>query len=335
MHLFRLFATLLVLVPAGLAAQAAPAPVPPAAAGFAAFPEVLRGQVLLYGTPVTGAPVTLHRVTSGAAGALDSVLTDAAGTFSFALPPADTAGFTVFFTTATFRGVRYFGRPLHPGDAGADYNLEVFDTIGAGAAGAPPVVLSRRNVLMLPRPEGGWEVDELLRIENAGSFTVVSAYGAPTWQHPLPAGATDFEIGDSEVAAEDVQRVGDRVLVTSAVPPGARDLLLRYRLRDGAAALPVGEATEIMNLLLRDAAGDVAVSGLAPADPVASEGDTLRRFTGAQLSAGHRIVVDRGSAAGAPLDPRWAAVAVLLLLLGGGAAVAARRPKATPGAAAR
>jgi hypothetical protein len=334
LHLFRLIAALLVLVPAGLGGQTPPEREPPASAGTAAFPSALRGQVLLEGTPVTGAPVTLHRVTQGAAGALDSVRTDAAGTFSFRLPAADTAGFTVFFTAVTFRGIRYFGRPLHPGDTGTDYNLEVFDTIGAGVAGAPPVLLSRRNVLMLPRPDGGWEVDELLRIENAGSLTVVSAYGAPTWQHPLPPGATDFEIGDSDVAAEDIQRVGDRVLVTSAVPPGARDLLLRYRLRDGVAALPVGEATEIMNLLLRDPAGDVAVSGLAPGGAVAAEGETLRRFTGAKLSAGHRIIVNQASAAGAPLDPRWTAVAVLLLLLTGGAAAAARRPKAMPDAAA-
>ena len=113
------------------------------------------------------------------------------------------------------------GEPLHPSDSAGSYVLAIHDTASVGSPAAPPIALARRNVLLLPRPEGGWEVDELISVSNRGDRTVVSTGGMPTWQYSLPGDASSFELGDSQVSAEDVRLMGTRVLLTSPLTPGS------------------------------------------------------------------------------------------------------------------
>ena len=77
----------------------------------------LQGRVEKDSAGVADVAVMLHRVTRDSAGAVSASRSGPGGAFSFTLPPADTAGFTVFFATAEYQGVRYFGPPLHSGDS--------------------------------------------------------------------------------------------------------------------------------------------------------------------------------------------------------------------------
>jgi hypothetical protein len=92
-----------------------------AAAAAAALPrtavaQTLEGRVVRGDAGVPGAFVQLHRVTREAAGVVGEGVSGPGGAFRLPLPEADTAGFTVFFATALAEGVRYFGRPVHPGE---------------------------------------------------------------------------------------------------------------------------------------------------------------------------------------------------------------------------
>jgi hypothetical protein len=300
-----------------LAAAASPAPAQ----------QRMQGRVVLGGAPVAGVPVTLHRVTSDSSGPVGTGSTAADGSFTLTLPPADTsAGFSVFFATAEFRGVRYFGPPLHPGDAGTGYAVEVFDT--ASASRTPGAVqVSRRDVIVLPEEDGSAEVNEIVRIRNSGKSALVVGSGASTWEFRLPKGVVAFEVGDGQIAPDAVVRKGERVLVTATLPPGEQELFVRYRLARGTTRteLPVTAATDSMSLFLRQPAPEARVDGLAAPVAVQAEGDSFLRYNGAGLGPRSSVVLEWDNPGVPPVDPRWAAGAVTALVLAAGAGLALRR----------
>jgi hypothetical protein len=127
--------------------------------------------VRLEDRPLPGIPVTLHRVTPSQSGPLDQQVSGADGSFRFALPPADTAEFEVFFATAEYATVRYFGEPIHRGAAVVDYAVEVFDTASA-LPGA--VRVARRDLVLLRRPRGDGR-----RTRSSGSTMALTGPSSP------------------------------------------------------------------------------------------------------------------------------------------------------------
>ncbi|HEX6068856.1 MAG TPA: hypothetical protein VFZ18_03515, partial [Longimicrobiaceae bacterium] len=207
----------------------------------------LEGTVRLGDQPVPSVPVTLHRVTPNESGPLGQQVSGADGSFRFALPPTDTADFEVFFATAEYATVRYFGEPIHRGAAVVDYAVEVYDTASA-LPGA--IRVARRDVVLLPEAQGGWEANEIIRLHNGADRTLVSAGGMPTWEMMLPPGITDFQAGEGDLTAAEVSRMGDRVLVLAPLIPGDRELFLRYRIPESLelAVLEIGAPTDTMNV---------------------------------------------------------------------------------------
>ena len=296
---------------------------PDTAAARQAGGETLRGRVLLGDAGVAGVPVELHRVTPRASGVAGRALTDAAGGFEFRLPPPDTAGFTVYFATAEYGTVRHFGRPLHAGDDRSDYRVQVFDTTSAPAL---PVRLGRRDLVLIPQGDGGWEVNEVVRILNPGERTVVSAGGLPTATVHLPPRADAFQAGEGEATGEQVKRMGDRALVVVAIPPGERELFLRYRLppRPSRLELPATGGADTLNVYVRQPAPRLDVKGLIPSDLVQVEGERFLRYTSGGVEGEVRMT---WAGTGPPVSPVVAAVALTLsvLLIGGVAAYRNRR----------
>jgi hypothetical protein len=306
----------------------------------AAAQATLSGRVVRGEAGVGGVPVELHRVSSDTSGRLATGTAGADGRFSFPLPPADTTkGFTVFFATAMVDGVRYFGPALHPGEAGTNYRVVVYDTTSA-AGEVAKLRLSRRDVIVSAGQRGGWEVAEVVRVENPTGRTVVGAGGAPAFALAVPPGAIAFqteEPGVSESAGAEAPRdlvlMGARVLATVPLTPGGRDFFFRYRLppRTGTLALPMGQRTDTLTLYVRQPAPGVRVEGLSPGEPFEAEGERFLRYTGTALAAGAKVNVRRRGNGGAPVDPRLAAGAATVLVLGLGALLARRRrPRATP-----
>jgi hypothetical protein len=290
------------------------------------------GRVVRAGQPVPGAQVELHRVTRDTSGMLASGVSGADGRFTFRLPPADTGGFNVVFATAMVDGVRYFGPALHPGDPGVGYEVVAYDTTSAAAA-IDSVRVARRDVIVVAGQLGGWEVAEIVRVENPLGRTVVGVGGKPVFGMPIPPGATDFQTDDPALSESESERprdlvlMGGRVLATVPLTPGGRDFFFRYRLppKTGTLNLPLSGRTDTLALYVRQPAPGVRVQGLPAGEPFEAEGEKFLRYTGTRLSPGARISVRSGGHGGAPVDPRLAAGIATALVLAAGAWFALRR----------
>jgi hypothetical protein len=292
---------------------AAPAP----AQSGAPEARVLQGRVVKHGEPVAGAEVTLHRVTSSASGPVSEQRSAPDGSFRFVLPPVDTAGFTVFFTTAEYRAVRYFGAPLHEGEPPEGYAVQVYDTTSSLP---DSVVLARRDAVLIPGNDGGWEVNEIVRVRNVAGRTLVPRDGIRSWELRLPANAREFEAGEGEVAPEQIRLVGDRVVLLSPLVPGEHELFFRYTLPAGtdSAAFPLAGPVDTLNLYVRQPAPRVTVQGLANTRSVTVQGERFIQYGATGLPASSRISLAFDDAGGPPVSPVAAGVgaAVVLLLLG-------------------
>lgn len=309
------------------------------AAGMLLLPEdtaaqsTVQGRVVRGGAGVPNAAVELHRVATDTSGILRTGTADGDGRFSFTLPSVDTAGFTVFFATAMVDGVRYFGPALHPGEAGTSYVVTVYDTTSARPA-VDSLRVGRRDVIVVAGQRGGWEVAEVVRVENPTGRTVVGAGGSPAFTMTVPAGATDFqteEPGVSESAdaeqPRDLVLMGGRVLATVPLTPGGRDFFFRYRLpaKTGTLALPLSQRTDTLAVYVRQPAPDVSVDGLPAGEPFEAEGERFVRYTGTGLAPGATVSLRADTSGGAPLDPRLSAGIVTGLVLAAGAWFAVRR----------
>jgi hypothetical protein len=287
--------------------------------------QSLSGTVSRQGSGTAGVDVELHRVTRQSAGVVGQATTDAAGRFRLPLPPADTAGFTVWFATAQYQGVRYFGAPLHPSDSFEGYAIAVFDTINVTAAAQAPRV-QRRDIILVSDPMGSWEVNEVIQIHNPTQNTFVNSDGLPTWEFSIPAEATAFEAGDTEASASELARMDDRVLLLAPLLPGSREVYVRYRIPASMSALqvPVRSPTESLSIFISQPAPRVQVSGATAQAPIQADGRTFLRYDATDLEAG-AVVSLAWTPTGPPVDPARAAMVVLGLILVLGAVAAVRR----------
>jgi hypothetical protein len=284
--------------------------------------QELSGRVLHRESGVAGIEVELHRVTRDTAGIVARTATDARGGFRFLLPPADTAGFNVFFATAEHLGVRYFGPPLHPEESREGYAIAVFDTVAAANADVPVRVV-RRDMVVLPEHNGGWEVNEIIQLVNPGTHTLVAVDDQPAWEFHIPVWATSFEVGENEGPVGGVVRMGERVLLLAPLVPGSREVFVRYRLPDAPPefGIPVGSATDALNVYVAQPAPTLTVTGLAAQAPIQADGQSFLSYGATDLAPG-TVVMLAWRPGGAPVNPTTAALGVLSLLLAIGAVAA-------------
>jgi hypothetical protein len=312
---------------AALAALLALAAPPPAEA------QTLSGRVVRGEAGVAGAPVQLHRVTRDSAGVVADGVAAADGRFRFALPPVDTTAFAVFFATALAEGVRYFGPALHPGDLPETYRIVAYDTTSAPSV-ADSLRVTRRDVFLMPGTRGGWEVVEVVRVDNPTRRTLVGRDGMPVFGMEVPEGITDFEAGEGgtpdggPAAPAEMVLMGGRVLATVPITPGERDFFFRYRVGAGERTLdlPVDRFTDTLMMYVRQPGPAVEVRGLGGGGFVDAEGERYLRFSGTDLPAAAPIALRWRRTTESPLDPRMAAGALAGLILLGGAVFALRRP---------
>ncbi len=286
----------------------------------------LVGQILKAGEPVDSATVVLHLVSPDLAGELDSVQVDRHGGFEFVLPSAPDVEVTseIYFVSVRYEGVLYFGSAVHDTDQlDSLYVVEVY-----GATEAPPVgmplPLKVRNIFLEPADEG-WQVTDLMRINNPGETTIVAADGGIVWSYPLPEGARSPRVGQGDLPPDAISFEGGRVSLTAPLPPGERMLLIRYELPSVAVDIPAPGSTERFELLVKEPSPPLEVSGLAPVDVVALEaGSSYRRYAASGVS---RAVIGLVEAEGGQLPPVRAVAMVLTALLAGAGLLAYFKPR--------
>ncbi len=258
-----------------------------AAAMASAFPlsgQVdLSGQVQRVSVPLSDAEVLLHRVAADSAGEVDRTRSGSDGTFRLTVPPIGED--EVFFASVRHDGILYFGHTIaSPADLDSLYVIEVYDTVVA-PEGRAQVSVKVRNLILEPT-EGGWQVTDLIEVNNDGDRTWTAREpGSPVWQYPLPPSATDPQVGQSDLPVGAGLFENGGVTTTAAIPPGPRVYMFRYALPDLAFRLPLAGATERLEVLVEEPAPVLNVVGLSEAPPAELEpGSTFRRYVGSDLA---------------------------------------------------
>ncbi|MBW3627814.1 MAG: hypothetical protein KY464_00830 [Gemmatimonadetes bacterium] len=275
--------------------------------------STLVGRVVKENTPVPQVEVSLHQVTAQRSGMIARAPSAADGSFSFVLPPSDSAGFNVFFVTVEHQGVRYFGAPVHRGEVPAGYSVAVFDTTSS-LPGA--VRIARRGVILFPETDGSWSANELIRVVNTARKTLVPAGGAPVWEFPLPEGATEFEVTEGDAANPELQVMGQRALFVGSLTPGPREIFVRYRLPADQPAIELNTlgVTDTFDVFIPEGAAQVTVSGLPDTKVTAVENQRFVQYSGTNLPTNHLIRVAWGGS-GPPVDPVVAGLVVAVAIL--------------------
>ena len=306
------------------AARAPASPAPAAPAG----PLVLAGRVVRVrgadSLPLPGVRVVAHRVATDRQGPLDSLRSDARGRFAFRVAHPDTAA--MYVVSTLYAGIGYFSTPVSPtAPAGSDsIVLPVFDT---SSAGAPLDVAVRHLVVSAPdQADGSRDVLDIVQVSNPGTTTMVSRDSAPTFRMLLPRGIESFRVGEGDVPASAVTRVGDSVLVRAPFPPGVKQVVVMYVVPQGLKTLrvPVDQPTAQLEVLIEDSLASATGAALASANPLEIQGRTFRHFSSTRAVRGETAEIGFG-APGGGRNLTWLAIAFAALLLAGGGWVATRR----------
>ena len=276
----------------------------------------MRGQVLANGEPSPGALVVVHRVGPDASGPLDSLRAGRDGGFRFRLPQVpDPASQMIYFASVERGGVNYFGPLVQTvSDLDSLYLVRSYDTAPAPPGGvALPVTL--RVILLEQMAEGGaWSAADLIHVRYDGERTLVAAENGATFVYPLPPGATDLELGGTQMTPDAATLADGALRVTSAIPPGEREFVVRYKIPDPFLTLRYPGTTEEAEILIKEPAPPMDVTGLQPAQPVEDAGVSYRRYAAAKLTD---ATVEIREGKGEPLVPtRWLAVGLAMLLAG-------------------
>ena len=285
--------------------------------------------MLLGGAGVDSAVVVLHRVSTEEAGEVDSLNVASGGDFEFRItqPPSVSGRSEILFASVRYEGVLYFGPAVtEPEQLDSLYVVNVFGAERAPAEGSPlPVTV--RNVF-LERWGEGWRATDLFQILNAGERTLVAVEDGVVWTYPLPPGATSLELGQGDLPPDAVTFEEGRVAVRAPLPPGERMLLIRYELPAIEAEFPAPRMTETFELLVKEPAPTLDVTGLEPIDVVALDAEsTYRRYSATGLSDA-LVAIEEGSEGGLPSMGLFAAL--LAALLGGFGLFAYKRPTGSP-----
>ena len=311
-----------------VATQAAAAAAVVLALLLSAFPLVaqveataeLQGEVRRGGVPSEGVEVVLHRVAPDGAGEFATVRTDPGGGFHFTLPqlPRDAPDGVVYFVSVVHDGITYFGTPITRAiQLDSLHRVETWDTVTAPVQGAVLPLATR--YLVAAEEADGWTITDLLEIDHQGEHTVVAREGGITWRHPLPAGIRDPETGGGDLAPDVTQVVDGEVRLSGPISPGARQVILRYRVDalDGLE-VPLAPETAEVEFLVREPAPDIRIEGLAAVGPVEMQPGVIFRRYAAPRAAGLSAL--RVGVAEPPfrLPVEWVAVTLALVFAVGG-----------------
>lgn len=264
-------------------------------AGRVVRPEVKKGAV----RPVKGVWVVLHRVGTDTAAPLDSAITDYAGRYSFRYSPSgDTSA--VYFVSAQYAGLAYFSAPLREARVTGDAaELTVFDTTSGSV---PLQVRGRHLVVAAPRVDGTREIVEVFELSNDTTVTLVSRDGvAPTWSAMLPAGATNVDMGQGDVAADAVRVRDGRLLAVAPIAPGLKQLSFSYQLSTPhfPLSVPLDRAVAVLEVLAEEPGASADGARLTEVSPVSVEGRTFRRYLAQNAPANSVVRISVPSVAGA------------------------------------
>jgi len=274
----------------------------------------------------------LHEVSMVRQAAIDSMRTDAAGRYRFRVAAPDTGA--LYLVSSTRAGIAYFSQPLRlsPRASVTADSLTVYDT---SATGTPVRVERRLLTIARARADGSRDVLEVLELRNPDLVTRIAADTThPTWRGRLPAGAIQFQVGESDFSPQAVALHGDSILVFGPVQPGlSRQLSFSYVLpaTANAVAIPVDQGIGELHLLIEDTTATLAAGVSLARSTEDIEGRKFRSYSSQSVPAGTPLLVrlPPGRPASERALPWLVGGMVAALVLGLGFALR-RRPASSP-----
>jgi len=311
-----LAAGLLLLSPPGLRAQQEVQP-------------IIHGEVRAGGQTVPDVTVTLHEVSSDFSGEIDSVRVGGQGQFTLRLPRLPEHGVTaeVYFASVRYRGLLYFGPAItSPAQLDSLYIIQAYDTLAVPEGGVDLPIVQRS--LFLDKVQNGWQATDVFQLNQEEDRTLFSPEEGVIWSYPLPPGARDFQVGQSELAPDDTRFTDGRMELYAPIPPGERFYLVRYSIPEDDFTLPLPGVTERLEVMVREPGPEVELPPLTPGPSVELEpGNTFRRYEGVNLQ--ETEIQARVRAAPFEIPAAWLGV-LLAGLLGGAGVFAYRRNRGSP-----
>jgi len=282
---------------------------------YAQHSRVVRGRVVVQragdAVPLAGSLVTLHRVGSDTAGAIDSVKSDAKGRYTFSYRPFG-AERAVYFAAVMFGGIAYFTQPL--GDestSGEQAEITVFDTASTGIDIA---VRGRHLAISSPSTTGNRAVVDVFELGNDSMRTLVQGRESngrtrATWRMPLPEGALNASVmrDAGDIAAAAVTVTNGEAVVFAPFAPGMKQLALRYEIpaAHDSLTIPLVETTGVLEVLLEESEARASGGGLAAKGPVTVDGRSLNRFLAQDVASSAVITVGLPRARGSSGNRTW------------------------------
>lgn len=249
-------------------------------------PRSVDGRVVRVGAhgpaPLPGAMVTLHRVGSDTAGPIDSMRTGRDGHYRFRFRPFGSPS-ALYFVSAMYDGIAYFTPPLRGAAvSGDDAEITVFDT----TSGPVPLHVRGHHVIVAAADQQRQrEVIEVFEISNDSTLTRLAGDTTPVFSAVLPDGATQFRVGEGDIAAQAVTNREGRVEVYAPFAPGLKQLSYSYLLpaKSFPLVLPVDRQTDVLEVLVEDPRAQVSGARLAAVNPVNVDGRSFSRFLGQEV----------------------------------------------------
>jgi hypothetical protein len=278
---------------------------------------ILHGSALLGDTALTRGTVVLHHLTNTTQGEVDSVTVAPDGSFSLRLPNVpDPERGDVFFASIRHEGVSYFGSFVtNASQLDSVYAIQTYDTLVAPEQGVDLQIEIR--TVFFEAVENRWRVTDVFQLANVGERTVVTREKGAVWRYPLAAGATEFAVGEGDMAPDVIDLEDGDLVLRAPMSPGSRMFVVRYMLDDMFTAIPTPGVVDQFEVLIREPAPLMEVEGLSFLASVELEaGSTYRRYSGQSVDlASIRLV-----AIDAPFEPpvQWVAVVLAVLLAGMG-----------------
>ena len=280
---------------------------------FAAFGQQVTGRVVLPNkenpVPVAGKWVVLHRIGHDSAGPLDSMRTDARGTYTFRYPRAEEDS-ALFLVSAMHGGVAYFTPTLRPGHVqGEAAEIMVFDTTSAQL---PFHIQGRHFIVALGKDGADHEVLEVYELSNDTSLTAVAPKsGRAVWTAIVPERAHNFRIGQGDVSEGGLTMRDGRVHLFAPVAPGLKQLSFRYELPASAfpLSIPITQDVGILEVVTDDPGARVTGAGVREMPAVQSEGRTFKRFLSQDVHENEVVRIALAPTRGASRGPTVALLA--------------------------
>lgn len=282
---------------------------------FAQHTRVVSGRVVLQrggdAVPLAGRVVTLHRVGSDSAGAIDSVTSDAKGRYRFSFRPFG-AERAVYFAAVLFGGIAYFTSPLGAeATNGEEAEITVFDTASTGIHIA---VRGRHLAISSPNITGNRAVVDVFELGNDSLRTLVQQRASngsvrATWRMPLPAGALNATVmrDAGDIAAAAVTLSNGEAAVFAPFAPGMKQLALRYEIpaTHDSLTIPLLESTGVLEVLLEEDGARAYGGGLAAKGPVTLDGRSLHRFLAQDVTSNAVLTIELPHARASSANRAW------------------------------